>query len=574
MPNYGLVVNPQYNPMSYDDYAKPFEQYAKVYEQMADKYDALETTASDMEKLALNAADAEQYAIYMKYANDLRAAASDLANNGLSTKTRGTVSNLMQRYMKEIKPISTAWDRRQELADEQRKLNPNGTKIYDIDYGNGSVGVGYLMKNPSAGYRTIDLPDVTKRVAEVMSNYKSVLINSGQWGNSGISGIFERIERYGLTPEDIDNITNPNSEDYNNPLYQQIREVVQREYDNTGVDSWGDETKSSQVRNAALQGVQWGLGTSKPQNIQDPWMPYYIWKKQQKEEVPALENPEKIWDFVGTDIYVNPENDDEVIKEHNENVKLLEKVISEGESVLEPQSATIPLYERNKFFVGHASATTGLISSTSENVATNAKESTENKTRYEKLIKKYAELGITDINEILKMERTAYDNAVDSRVVANRWTTLNSATNARTMNLYIADNLTSGVDADKLKSQVTKGKNKEKLNNNDYDNLIKALSEESTRIQINYNSGKVRIHNTKYGDFNISSTVFHNLNVPLYGNFVPGDTYINIISELYNSGQLNEDAMHLAINNFYTILLTNSRQMVQEPSKTSSKTQQ
>lgn len=159
MPNYGLVVNPQYNPMSYDDYAKPFEQYAKVYEQMADKYDALETTASDMEKLALNAADAEQYAQYLQYANDLRAAASDLSDNGLSTKTRGRVSNLLQRYNKEIKPISNAWDKREELAKEQRALQAqhNGALQFTVDFS--KIGVGEIMRNPAIGYnqRNLDL---------------------------------------------------------------------------------------------------------------------------------------------------------------------------------------------------------------------------------------------------------------------------------------------------------------------------------------------------------------------------------------------------------------------------------
>ena len=36
MPNYSLVVTPQYNPMSYEQYIAPFREYAGVYNQMAD----------------------------------------------------------------------------------------------------------------------------------------------------------------------------------------------------------------------------------------------------------------------------------------------------------------------------------------------------------------------------------------------------------------------------------------------------------------------------------------------------------------------------------------------------------
>ena len=46
MPNYGLVINSTYNPMSFADYAAPFEKYASVYKEMADTYDALEMEAN------------------------------------------------------------------------------------------------------------------------------------------------------------------------------------------------------------------------------------------------------------------------------------------------------------------------------------------------------------------------------------------------------------------------------------------------------------------------------------------------------------------------------------------------
>lgn len=114
MPNYGLVVTPTYNPMSFEEYAKPFQLYSEAYNKMADAYDQLELEAGQWEKLRDNAQDQEQWNIANKYLTDLRDAAEDLATNGLNLNTRGKVSNLRGRYSKEILPITEAWNRRLE----------------------------------------------------------------------------------------------------------------------------------------------------------------------------------------------------------------------------------------------------------------------------------------------------------------------------------------------------------------------------------------------------------------------------------------------------------------------------
>lgn len=150
MPNFGLVINSTYNPMSFEQYSAPFEKYAKVYNEMADAFDTLEMEANKWEKLASSSQDQAQYEQYKKYARDLRAAANDLAENGLSTKTRGLVSSLRGRYASEIQPIEDAYNYRAKLAEEQRKLNPKGDLQWDIDFS--KIGLGEIMSNPALSY--------------------------------------------------------------------------------------------------------------------------------------------------------------------------------------------------------------------------------------------------------------------------------------------------------------------------------------------------------------------------------------------------------------------------------------
>ena len=544
MPNYGLVVTPQYNPMSYEQYAKPFEDYAKVYNQMADAYDALEMEANQWEKLATDSKNAPYYKIYKQYANDLRSAASDLADNGLSMKTRGALSRLRKRYANEIKPIADAYTRTQELIDEQRKLNPNGTKLFDIDYS--KEGIGRVYNDPTSSYRTIDLPTVTNEVANVMSNYKKVLMNSGDWGKTQVSGLLERIEQYGLLPEDLDAISNPNNPNYNNPLYQQIRNVVDNAYIQTGVDSWSDAAKKQAVYKAAFQGVPYGLGTSEVKNVEDPWNQYYIWKKQKEYEAsqPTPDAGERLWDFVGDAITIAQDMPD--LQEQAEDLRIMNNLVKTGKIPEAPQSTKY----------GMLNPVEGLY----------REEQYPEYYTYDRISKKYKTSDLTTLRDMLAAD---YQKNVLERAAIERWTTLNSATNNRLVN-WIDRELTSGRDDEKLGKDVKDSKNKS-IGTKEVANLREALTDSDTSLQINFNTGKVRLHNPKHGDYYIPSTVFSNLNLLLGTNIVKGNEFIDEAVKFYSSDLDNdtkEDTMKKIIGNFYTGATAYIRTMTQEPGDT------
>ena len=105
MPNFGLVVDASYDPISYEQYVAPFKEYMTMYDKVADQYDALEMEANKWEKLANSSIDQKEYDQYQSYARKLRAAAEDLVENGLSSRTRSTLSSLRGEYFKTIQPI-------------------------------------------------------------------------------------------------------------------------------------------------------------------------------------------------------------------------------------------------------------------------------------------------------------------------------------------------------------------------------------------------------------------------------------------------------------------------------------
>lgn len=174
MPNYGLIIDSTYNPMSFEQYAAPFDKYAKVYNEMADQYDALEMEANKWEKLAQESGSEESYKQYATYAKELRQAAQDLAENGLTNTTRGTLSNLRNKYSSIISPIEEKYEYRQKLIEEQRKANPTGDIQWTTDYAN--MGLDNLNLNSS--YSGRKLSDIEKEGFEQATAYSSRMSQS------------------------------------------------------------------------------------------------------------------------------------------------------------------------------------------------------------------------------------------------------------------------------------------------------------------------------------------------------------------------------------------------------------
>lgn len=168
MPNYGLVINSTYNPISYEQYVAPFMQYAEVYNKIADQYDTLEIEANKWEKLAKSSIDQKEYDQYQSYARKLRAAAEDLAENGLSSRTRSTLSSLRGEYSKTIQPISDAWDLREKEREWQKNARlQNPTIIFSRDASN--TGLGAYMTG---------LPDIQNYSGNLLTEYvKSAVTN-------------------------------------------------------------------------------------------------------------------------------------------------------------------------------------------------------------------------------------------------------------------------------------------------------------------------------------------------------------------------------------------------------------
>ena len=119
--NYGLVVDSRFKARSFDDLIKPLAMYTQEYNALEQGINELDTKASIWEKLANEQTDKEVYDMYKAYSDDLKAAADQLASQGLSKMSRPALMNLKSRYSKEIVPIEQAYTARQKQAEQQQQ---------------------------------------------------------------------------------------------------------------------------------------------------------------------------------------------------------------------------------------------------------------------------------------------------------------------------------------------------------------------------------------------------------------------------------------------------------------------
>ena len=277
MPNYGLVVTPQYNPMSYEQYARPFEQYAQVYSQMSDAYDALEMEASQWEKLANSEVDAPQYQQYKRYADDLRAAANSLYEHGLSPKTRTAISNMRRRYASEIKPISDAYT----LREEERKMQTQARLQHpDIMFSREAANTGlsaYMSGAPELqSYNGELLSKYTSNAAKNLAKEaREELIKNGKksgWYHILGNKYYEKAIRTGLTADEVlSSLIDPETGTVKEGANPYLKRIVDDAIAQSGMQAWGNWNEiSDRAYNYATMGLWDAIGQVDYKNLQDP----------------------------------------------------------------------------------------------------------------------------------------------------------------------------------------------------------------------------------------------------------------------------------------------------------------
>lgn len=256
------VINSQFNPFTYDELVKPIQLATEAQNKVEDAYTELMTKAATVESMADQEQDKDVYMQYKIYADKLKQAADNIAMHGIDPSSRRTLMGLNKEYAEQIVPIQTAYARRQQLADEQRKgLLSNPTALYDRDIS--QVGLKDFMDNPNLGYKSHSGAVLTKQASDMAGALAKEIREGTPYDKSTFKHqidkyTYELIRQFGVTREDVLRaIYDPENA---NPA---LTSIVKQVYDSSGINDWDNQEAKKQAAWYASQGLWSAVGETK-----------------------------------------------------------------------------------------------------------------------------------------------------------------------------------------------------------------------------------------------------------------------------------------------------------------------
>lgn len=200
MANFSLVVDSTFQPFSFERYIQPYQIYDQAYREVEDNLSDLEMEAGQWDKLANETTDPETHATYRKYADDLRKQADKLSKYGLNPQSRRGMLNMRRRFSSEIVPIVKAYERRRQLADEQRQRNADGTLRFSTDFN--KVSLDDMIANPELSYSTVSGHEVMERASQMFSRLAAVVDKEPSVSKrADLKGYLQILRQSGYDPE-------------------------------------------------------------------------------------------------------------------------------------------------------------------------------------------------------------------------------------------------------------------------------------------------------------------------------------------------------------------------------------
>lgn len=262
MANFNFVSGAKFRPFSYQEMLQPLQAYTNEYNTIQEGMGELSTKAGVFERLANEQTDPQAYAMYKQYSNDLAKQAESLAKQGLTPASRQGLIDMKRRYSSEIVPIEQAYKRRQELVDEQRKLQAQDSTLL-FDRPASTLSLDELISNPALSPQSYSGALLSKQVGTAAQNLaKEVRENPRKWRTILGNQYYETIMQKGFRPEEIMQAVQNNPEA--SPILQGI---VEDAVGSSGIKNWNDENILNRAYDYARQGLWNAVGETQYQTL-------------------------------------------------------------------------------------------------------------------------------------------------------------------------------------------------------------------------------------------------------------------------------------------------------------------
>ncbi len=272
MAGYNLTLNTVFNPFTYQELLSQVQAATQAHQSLEDAYSEIQNKASIWENMASEEKDPTTYKIYKKYIDDLQAQVDQLATNGLSALSRRNMANLKSRYTREITPIETAYTRRKELAEEQRKASLSDQTI-KFQKKAEDMSLDEFYGNPQASYGEFYSGKVlASQVAEAVSGFNKTLTkdNIGELQKIGLPYQWQRLIQKGASPEQILAAMGQATQ-HDSETVQFLRNVVENILQGSGIYNWAKGNTLNELKSWAYKGLSAALGEAELKTFTDEY---------------------------------------------------------------------------------------------------------------------------------------------------------------------------------------------------------------------------------------------------------------------------------------------------------------
>ena len=307
MANLSLVVNSKFQPFSFERYIQPYQIYGQAYREQEQAISDLDTKASVWENMANEQTDPYAYKMYKKYSDDLRSAADQLAQSGLSPSSRKAMLNLKARYSKEITPIEQAYQNRLEEMKEQRAGRAKGM-VYEGDASIASLD--RYLRNPSIRYGMANAQEGFQRVATAATALSKQLMDYSRgkkldpYMNTWLQQHGYKATEINQAIADIQNALQGNGNVRGNNI---LTSILANEMQTSGVNAWENRDARMDYYNRIAPALYQAVGQTQVGTFQDQGaiMAAQLAKQKELERYKkTLEEPQPTDDFASRSISI------------------------------------------------------------------------------------------------------------------------------------------------------------------------------------------------------------------------------------------------------------------------------
>ncbi len=195
-----------FDPMSYEELAKPLDYAQERHDKAADAYEALSAETSALERyISQNEDDVQARALYDNYMKKLNTLQTNLWTSGVTGATRRELAEARSAYASDIARLQTAIQRRQEQSKAYWDAKHNHPDlVLGADPGRSGLDLYLNDDNYGSDYYSYSGTSFMNEVGTDAKALASDLVRRLGYDRSSIPGYITRIERTGFTSGEVD----------------------------------------------------------------------------------------------------------------------------------------------------------------------------------------------------------------------------------------------------------------------------------------------------------------------------------------------------------------------------------